>query len=779
MRFDCRFEDVCINIKADGSHIEGNIPGGGPYEFTESQSGAVYAFDSLHFDSGVGQQNRQVQYYASSIAYPDGEFISFTYDKATSSNPVHHRLTRMSSNLGYSITFTYQGSDANYPSWHALAQATLYGSDPNTPLGRLTYANGTITDLANRIYTCSGCSNGIRSEAEWASVNLTLPEESDAHLATTSFSVPWSNGKSVVTSVVRDGVSWSYSYGNLRANSQYNPAYDNVVVSGPAGYQVTYNINAGINANLVTSAVDALGRTTSYSYDSNLRPTLVTSPEGSSVQIAYDSYGNITSKTSNPKPGSGLAAITESAGIDAAGCSQYRVRCFRPTYYIDGLGRRTDYVYDDRGRLTQRTDPADSSGVRRVTYLSYTSSITAPTLVRICGLGTTCGTSAEIRTEYTYLGSTALPATETRVDGTTATSLTTSYSYDAAGRLLTEDGPLAGTGDAKYFRYDELGRKTWEIGPITNGTTRPATRYTYRPSDDRVIAAETGTVSDPASTSLSVSTHDDTSYDARRNPTKVATSAGGTVHKVRSASYDDRGQQICDTVRMNPASFGSLPADACTLGAQGSHGPDRITRNVYDAAGQLLQIQKAYGTALQQNYATYTWSPNGKQASVTDANGNLATLTYDGFDRLAQWTFPSKTTFGQVNPADYESYGYDAAGNRTSLRKRDGVTITYQYDGMNRMTVKNVPTSASGADGYSVHYGYDVRGLQTYARFGSSAGAGINNAYDGLGRMTSSTSTMGGAAARSPTSTTPPATGRASRTRTGCASTWPMMLATG
>jgi YD repeat-containing protein len=88
--------------------------------------------------------------------------------------------------------------------------------------------------------------------------------------------------------------------------------------------------------------------------------------------------------------------------------------------------------------------------------------------------------------------------------------------------------------------------------------------------------------------------------------------------------------------------------------------------------------------------------------------------------------------------------GFSAAGNRTSLRKRDGVTIAYQHDGRNQMTVKTVPASASGAPGYGVHYGYDVHGRRTFARFGSAAGPGIATAYDSIGRQLSTTSTMGG-----------------------------------
>ncbi|WAC59771.1 RHS repeat-associated core domain-containing protein [Brevundimonas sp. SL130] len=197
---------------------------------------------------------------------------------------------------------------------------------------------------------------------------------------------------------------------------------------------------------------------------------------------------------------------------------------------------------------------------------------------------------------------------------------------------------------------------------------------------------------------------------------------------------------------MNPAAFGSLPSSACTLGTEGSQGPDRIERNVYDAAGQLLQVRRAVGTSLEQVYAAYTYSLNGKSTSVTDANGNKASMTYDGFDRQVAWNFPSTTTPGEVSTTDYEAYGYDANGNRTSLRKRDGRVITYTYDALNRMTSKIIPDGGGlpASATRDVYYGYDLRGLQLYARFDSATGEGVTNSWDGLGRMTASSLNMGG-----------------------------------
>ncbi len=121
-------------------------------------------------------------------------------------------------------------------------------------------------------------------------------------------------------------------------------------------------------------------------------------------------------------------------------------------------------------------------------------------------------------------------------------------------------------------------------------------------------------------------------------------------------------------------------------------------------------------------------------------------MRYDGFGRQQRWIFPSRTTPGIADQADYEQYLYDAQGNRTSLRKRDGSILTYQYDALNRMTAKIVPerSGLTPAQTRDVYYDYDLRGLQTRARFDSLAGEGVTTAYDGFGRVTSSTLAMAG-----------------------------------
>jgi RHS repeat-associated protein len=72
--------------------------------------------------------------------------------------------------------------------------------------------------------------------------------------------------------------------------------------------------------------------------------------------------------------------------------------------------------------------------------------------------------------------------------------------------------------------------------------------------------------------------------------------------------------------------------------------------------------------------------------------------------------------------------------------------ITYTYDALNRMTSKIIPDGSGlpASATRDVYYGYDLRGLQLYARFDSPTGEGITNTRDGLGRMTASNLNMSG-----------------------------------
>ena len=113
---------------------------------------------------------------------------------------------------------------------------------------------------------------------------------------------------------------------------------------------------------------------------------------------------------------------------------------------------------------------------------------------------------------------------------------------------------------------------------------------------------------------------------------------------------------------------------------------------------QVTKIIRAHGHALQQNYARYTYSANGQQITVKDANNNQTTYIYDGHDRLEKAIYPDSS---------YEAFAYDLAGNILSKRQRDGSVITYTYDTHGRLRTKR-----AGSDP-RVQYSYDNGGRQT------------------------------------------------------------------
>ena len=284
MSFSCRFDDVCTDRKAKGAVLDGAIAMGGPYSVTVAPTGAVYQFDRLSYDSVYAP--RQMIYYASSVAYPDGEYITYTYETAkypSGQGATQFRVTQIASNIGYHMTFSYQGNDVNYPAWKTVEVQSLYkSSNPTTPLQRLTYSGATITDLAGRVHSCSGCDYRVGGQVEYSDATVTLPSESTPAqtVASTIFSYA---APGMVTSVVRDGVTWSYRYNNWRLlQSPEGYGYDSVVVTGPDGFNQTYNITVGgtVLPNRISSVVDSIGRTTSFVYDGNNRPLQITYPEG-------------------------------------------------------------------------------------------------------------------------------------------------------------------------------------------------------------------------------------------------------------------------------------------------------------------------------------------------------------------------------------------------------------------------------------------------------------------------------------------------------------------
>jgi RHS repeat-associated protein len=197
---------------------------------------------------------------------------------------------------------------------------------------------------------------------------------------------------------------------------------------------------------------------------------------------------------------------------------------------------------------------------------------------------------------------------------------------------------------------------------------------------------------------------------------------------------------------MNPAVFAALPVSACTAGTAGTapddFGPDRITQNIYDAASRVVQVKTAVGTLDAATEVTTAYTANGQVSSVSDAENNKTSYTYDGQNRLSKTQYPVPAKGSNASSAsDYEQLTYDANGNVTQRRLRDGQLINYVYDNLNRVTSKDLP----GAE-IDVSYSYDLIGRTKVATTGTTTNSPfINFGYDALGRVISTSVLIEGA----------------------------------
>jgi RHS repeat-associated protein len=681
-----------------------------------------------------------------SVTKPDGTILTLNWDfvdrcddpRDCTSGTSYYRFRGVSSSAGYSFTVNYV---SNFPGLSGVPPTNWWRKSSVSFANSATACSGecpaltyslpgtvaTITDALGRQWTLTDNGNNLLA-------GIRRPGETSD-----STSVTYVTGTTIVSAVTHDGVTRNYSRSVLGNTST-------MTITDGLGH--TKIITGDLNLDRITSVQDELGHTTNYQYDSNGRVTKITQPEGNYAQYAYDGRGNVTSTTAVAKSGSGLSNIVTSASFPST-CTNQKT-CNEPTYTIDAKGNQTDYTYDsNHGGVLTITRPAPTTGAVRPQLRNAYSQITAAsgdlvymlTGTSTCQTGSSCtGTSDESKSVISY-NSSLLPTLVSSGDGTGALTATVASTYDAAGNLLTTDGPLSGTADTTRYRYDADREQIGITSPDPDGggaLKMRAIRLTYR-GDGQVSKRELGTVnsqSDADWAAFSPLQTVDITFDSNARPITSQLSAAGTAYALTQTSYDSLGRLNCTAVRMNTAIYASLPSDACTLGTQGSFGPDRITQTVYDNASEVTQIKVAVGTSDAATERTMTYSNNGKLASLTDGESNKTSYIYDGFDRLSQTQYPSTTKgAGTSNSSDYEQLAYDANGNVTSRRLRDGNSIAFTFDNLNRVTLKDLPGSEP-----DVTYAYDNLDRPISA---SQTGNALSFTYDALGRKLTETGPQG------------------------------------
>ncbi|MFZ0748639.1 MAG: RHS repeat-associated core domain-containing protein, partial [Pyrinomonadaceae bacterium] len=168
------------------------------------------------------------------------------------------------------------------------------------------------------------------------------------------------------------------------------------------------------------------------------------------------------------------------------------------------------------------------------------------------------------------------------------------------------------------------------------------------------------------------------------------------------------------------------------------------TNYAYNAGDELTQINQAgqirtleydgFGrlwrrTTPEQGATTYSYFADETVQTLTDARGATTTFAYNARQQ------PTSITYGVpagVAATPNVSFGYDAAGNRTSMTDGMG-SMSYAYDQLSRVTSET--RTFSGAGSFTLGYSYNLTGELTGITNPWNAQVGYT--YDATGRATS------------------------------------------
>jgi RHS repeat-associated protein len=754
-RFTSNGDGTWSNADGDGGTFVYDASFDG-YIYT-ARDGTVFKFLRSLKDTGfLSKQAARV----STITRPTGEVWTYMWKlkagvSGVEPSPAAGRVQSVTSSLGYQLKPTYASNFTSSADWTRLTKVTALNNSVEycDPLAdSCTFANAwpevTISQTVSGSVTTRSYTDRLSNTTQVSSISagitgVTLPGNASAAQTLTY------DANSRVATLSKGGGTWGYTYADSGTQRT-------TTVTQPGGGSKVYVSDLSIKR--VLSISDELSRTTSFTYDTLGRLTRTTSPEGDYVQRTYDARGNVTEQRHVAKAGSGAADIVTSAAFPSS-CTNIRT-CNQPSSSTDARGNVTDYSYDaTHGGLLTVTAPAPSSGaVRpqiRYTYAAKTAYyknsagaiVAAPaaiyklTAVSQCQTLNSCaGAADEVKTTLDYgtsgVANTLLLKSVSSGSGNGALTATTSATYDNAGNVTTVDGPLAGSADTTTYFYDGTRRLTKVASPDPDGAgalPHRAVQYTYN-ANGNVTRLARGSMTQSGGTWSAVAASEtlNATYDNIGRPTKqtLTTTAGTTTitHALRQFRYDSKGRLECTALRMNSAAFASPPSSACTLGTSGSAGPDRIAKNSYNTADELVEVREAYGvTGAEAPERTLTYTTNGNVATVKDGENNLTTYEYDGHDRLAKTRFPVGTKAANASSTtDYEQLTYDAGSNVTSRRLRDANSIGYTYDALNRATFKNLPGTEP-----DVTYAYDNLGRLTSA---TQTGSSLSFTYDALSR---------------------------------------------
>ncbi|PDV97794.1 RHS repeat-associated core domain-containing protein [Candidatus Chloroploca asiatica] len=557
--------------------------------------------------------------------------------------------TAFTDRLGRVYTYTYDDRGNRLSETGPLGWSRAWAFNDLDQVTQFTDAEGRVTrfDYDARgnligITNAAGDTSTLSYDARGLPTNIT---DFNGNQTTNTYDATTGDLRSS-TNGVGDQVQFSYDgLGRLSTTTNgrgFTSTYtfdgnDNLIqLDGPLGFTLRYSYDK--NDNLIT-ATDANGDVTRFRYDEAEQLVAEVTPLGFTTSYAYDAMNNLV-----------------------------RVE--------DAEGRVWTFAYDAVYNQVAEHAPEQSH-----TFFRYDGVGNLTALIR-CNSpleGESCAVQQVQELVYDDLDRvvTAIANAVPGVPASADTNVTTQFSYDLVGNLLTLTDA---NGISTSFRYDLLDRLVREESAAAQVTT-----YAYDPMGNLT------TLTNPRGFSTSFS------YDAANRLASVSdalqqtTSFGYDANSNLVAQTDPNG--IVTAYRYNALDRLEALVQNERPGEAASSTQNVTTRFDYDLAGNLRFIYDPRGTYVTEHQydadlrrvrtldaeggtTSFGYDRVNNLIAVTDANGHTTTSAYDGLNRLVRITNPEGHAV---------SFAYDQLDNLIRLTDARSFTSTYAYDGLDRV----------------------------------------------------------------------------------------------
>lgn len=598
----------------------------------DGQGRLVESKDALGFSEQFGYD---ASFNRTSFTDRLGRVYTYTYDS-------HGNKLTENGPLGWHRAWTYNALDLVTHAEDANGHATDFSYDDR---GNLTTVSNAMGGTSSITYDGRGLPTAVR--------DFNANQTSNTYDSTTGDLLTTTNGAGDVVHFTYDGLGRVKTLTNGRGfTTTYTyDGNDHVVqIDGPLGYRISATYDKNNNRE---TATDANGGVTSFVYDLSERLVELKNPLTFSTRYGYDAMGHLV-----------------------------RVE--------DAEGRVWSYDYDAVYNRVAEHGPEDThtlisfNAVREVTDIAHCNSalVNGDCAVKQVQHLVYDDLDRVISSVANYVPS--APAS-------TDTNVTTGYTYDTVGNLLSLTDP---NGHASTFIYDALNRLT-----KAEDAAQQITTSAYDAQGNLI------TLTNPRGFATTFT------YNAAN---RLASSTDALTQTIRYA-YDHNGnltsltdpQGIVTGYAYNVLDRLESLTQNVVEGAASTSEQNVTTRFEYDLNGNLRFVHDPRGTYVTEhqydaaNRRVLTIDAEGGQTvssydkvdnriSVTDANGHTTATTYDGLNR------PVRLTNAEGHHVDF---AYDRLGNLITLTDARGNASSYSYDGMNRAAT--VTDAAGGVWGYT------------------------------------------------------------------------------